>query len=57
MKYEINIKLTANTKPKLDELNDFLFCRIRDNDLKYAVTVIEEPMLLQKDGVNDKKLT
>ena len=34
MKYEINIKLTANRKPKLDELNDFLFCRIRDNDLK-----------------------
>ena len=55
MKYEINIKLTANRKPKLDELNDFLFCRIRDNDIKYSVTVIEEPMLLQKDGVNDKK--
>ena len=53
MKYEINIKLTANRK--LDELNDFLFCRIRDNDLKYSVTVIEEPMLLQKDGFNDKK--
>mgnify|MGYP004389640701 CR=1 FL=1 len=53
MKYEIIIKLNANRRPTLAELNDFLFCRIRDNDLKYTVNTMGEPMELKRD--NGKK--
>ena len=35
--YEIIITLFANRKPTLNELHDFLFCRIRDGDLKYRI--------------------
>ena len=50
MKYEIVIKLNANKKPTLAQLNDFLFCRIRDNNLKYTVNTKEEPMELKKES-------
>jgi len=49
MKYEIIIKLNASRRPTLAELHDFLFCRIRDNDLKYTVNTKEEPMELKRD--------
>jgi len=49
MKYEIVITFVANRKPKLSELNDFLFCRIRDNDLKYTINTKAEPMELKKE--------
>ena len=51
MKYEIVIKLNTSRRPTLAELNDFLFCRIRDNDLKYTVNTKEEPMELRRDHV------
>jgi len=39
--YEIIITLVANRKPKLDELHDFLFCRMRDGDLKYKIIKVD----------------
>ena len=54
MKYEIIIKLNASRRQKLAELNYFLFCRIRDNDLKYTINTKADPMELTKES-NDKK--
>ena len=41
--YEIIIRLVSNRKPTLREIHDFLFCRMRDGDLKYTITKIEKP--------------
>ena len=56
MKYEVVIKLNASRRPTLAEVNDFLFCRIRDNNLKYTVNTKADPMQLTKES-NDKKPT
>ena len=39
--YEIIITLVANRKPKLFELHDYLFCRMRDGDLKYKIIKVD----------------
>ena len=41
--YEIIIRLVSNRKPTRTELHDFLFCRMRDNNLVYTVARIEKP--------------
>ena len=56
MKYEIVITLHSNRKPTLSELNDFLFCKIRDKDLRYTINTKADPMQLTKES-NDKKST
>ena len=54
--YEITITLVANRKPTLDELHDFLFCRIRDGDLKYKITILKQEDLCKKNTTGTKRL-
>ena len=53
--YEIVIRLVSNRKPKLDDIHDFLFCRIRDRDLKYTITKIEQPIPIKYMQMKDNK--